>query len=1263
MKAKKKYFTYENLPMAVFGMYQSPGPRMPQMGQAVQGMYNDYYGGYPESDLNPFTRMQPLQPIGDININKVKPGKPLDKKDLQPPKKDKKSSFNPGNAALLGLAAFDAGLPDPYKKHYVTEPQLGYNPYPYGTGSQALMASGGYIMGEDEGNTPSAKSGGWIQKATASIKRRGTKGVCTGSKFGSSSCPPGSRRYNLAKTFKKMAKKRKKEEGGFIQPGWDIYNYGGIIPDNMSNFSPKRYQDGGPTKKPIIAKGPNDPRYRAYQDSLALNRMTQPFMDLSRAKEPVDHGQWESMTHATYGLPGWKRDRNAPIPTMDSLLNDLQRQTGTIPQGQPIPIMARFLPGRPPYQETNTYYPAPTQPVVLPKGKKKGKYGANVNGGAKIREVGPHYPNSDLLEQWLLYASGGNVNGGARIREVGAHYPNADMMEQWLLYRNGGYMSPGYHMMADGSMMSNDMMAAGGTLSAAKAKEMLKDGTAHGKKLTKKQKQYFGMVAAGKADFGDVLAGDPTKPSLVKPQPYDPRHGSIAGTNAFGALAAMDRPQMETAKGIDLVNESIRSGVLPHMMDKNRAKSYRDMLDPKMYNYLYEFNNRSDLKGMSPQQRMDAFYNIRSNDPSIQSMKDNMRRYGYGPSEFQRTAPTPAPPPGTIAGMASGGVMYDDGGEINTMWGGNAELESYNPYDGGTVAFNGASHDDGGIGMTYNDNPIEVEGGEYASKDDEGNLHIYGNMHIPGTRTKFKSVAKAMAEKEKRYDYLKSRGSELVNNSNPADKYEQLSFNSGKAMMSGGTLGQADIAKKKEKLSGLQKAMLDMASEYGLEPQAMSQGKVKKARGGASLPFYQDGGDPNDPTRADRNNNPGNIKYSPFAKKYGAKKDKDGFAIFPDRSTGEKAMKELLTSKSYSDLSAKDAISKWTDGHPYRYDLGPLTDKKISEMDPDELSIVLGTMAKGEGTKYGVRPSRPKPAPNTPAPQVPNPGPFVPYTLPNVPLTGETTPSRKTSTVNPPPVDKITVPPDTDKPSNVEPLHANQLMGEIFAAATNHVEPVAAQRYEPQLYSPYQVSFQDRLNENERAFNAQMRAVGSTNPSAMGALAAQKYAADNQVKAEEFRTNQSIANDIINKNVALTNDAQMKNLQIADQQMVRQSEARSKTRQLNQMIANSISSKYAQNEFENKRLAAYENLYDYRFVPTESGGLKATYYGPNAMFNFDPKAASQRNDLRTVSRYDQYGNLKGYTQYDDYDLIEQSRALDLEMKRRKLPLMTSPKLD
>ena len=53
-------------------------------------------------------------------------------------------------------------------------------------------------------------NGKWIQSATASIKRRGTEGVCTGKKFGGPTCPPGSKRYNLAKTFQKMGKARKK---------------------------------------------------------------------------------------------------------------------------------------------------------------------------------------------------------------------------------------------------------------------------------------------------------------------------------------------------------------------------------------------------------------------------------------------------------------------------------------------------------------------------------------------------------------------------------------------------------------------------------------------------------------------------------------------------------------------------------------------------------------------------------------------------------------------------------------------------------------------------------------------------------------------------------------------------------------------------------------------------------------------------------------------------------------------------------------------
>ena len=51
----------------------------------------------------------------------------------------------------------------------------------------------------------------WMQGVDKDIERRGTEGVCTGDKFGGPSCPEGSKRYNLAKTFRKMAKKRRKK--------------------------------------------------------------------------------------------------------------------------------------------------------------------------------------------------------------------------------------------------------------------------------------------------------------------------------------------------------------------------------------------------------------------------------------------------------------------------------------------------------------------------------------------------------------------------------------------------------------------------------------------------------------------------------------------------------------------------------------------------------------------------------------------------------------------------------------------------------------------------------------------------------------------------------------------------------------------------------------------------------------------------------------------------------------------------------------------
>ncbi len=75
-----------------------------------------------------------------------------------------------------------------------TSPRSGYRP-PAGHNAD------GYTMPERVG----FKKGGWIQDVNKSIKKRGTKGKCT--PITKKGCT--GRAKALAKTFKKMAKKRK----------------------------------------------------------------------------------------------------------------------------------------------------------------------------------------------------------------------------------------------------------------------------------------------------------------------------------------------------------------------------------------------------------------------------------------------------------------------------------------------------------------------------------------------------------------------------------------------------------------------------------------------------------------------------------------------------------------------------------------------------------------------------------------------------------------------------------------------------------------------------------------------------------------------------------------------------------------------------------------------------------------------------------------------------------------------------------------------
>lgn len=209
-------------------------------------------------------------------------------------------------------------------------------------------------------------------------------------------------------------------------------------------------------------------------------------------------------------------------------------------------------------------------------------------------------------------------------------------------------------------------------------------------------------------------------------------------------------------------------------------------------------------------------------------------------------------------------------------------------------------------------------------------------------------------------------------------------------------------------------------------------------------------------------------------------------------------------------------------------------------------------------------------------------------------------------------------------PSSQEELDPRQLTGEYFALATNQLEPVPAQLYHPELKTPYEISMQDAINENIATARALQRLT--TNPAAQANIAAQLYQANQKVYADQFRVNQELKDKVYGENINVLNDAKLKNLGILDTQYQRQAEALSKTKDVAREALSSISDKYLQNQLQNRTLATYENLYNYRYDPR----FHAWNMNPPAQWNMEGSS-----------------NLTGLT-----DLTPEERE-ELEYKRAK----------
>ena len=553
--------------------------------------------------------------------------------------------------------------------------------------------------------------------------------------------------------------------------------------------------------------------------------------------------------------------------------------------------------------------------------------------------------------------------------------------------------------------------------------------------------------------------------------------------------------------------------------------------------------------------------------------------------------------------LKNGGLVseMEEGGELGTHWGGYAEPMSYNPYlpdEGETVMFRGNSHEeyDGqgntGIGVSFGNSDeanVEVERGEPAVKLKDGggsdSLVVYGNLQIPkygveilgdkkAEGKKFKNYISDLSKVEEKQNKLVEKSTEDLNTLDVKTSFDKLKLSTLQANIQGANMKLKSIADKKIKAADLQNAINDTAEEYGLVADDLAKGKIKtdkkgmklrEAMFGTSIPKFNEGGD------------------TPKASTYDPKKVQEIEELYrkaKDKGTGKSKEALNLQQKfhEYFPEIAKEIILKGSGvtrkgqkaGYKTIEDLSKADDKTILNTNLDEYmgprtEQYMAALAKLQRPRSEDLP------------------------VPNVTTTGNNNNDKGDDAIydvrakkRNPWIDLAGQALDYLRPSDQEALNPNQLMGELYAMSSNQLEPVQATPYSPQLRVPYDISFQDQINEITADQRGAQRMMGY-NPAAQSNLAAQSYGAKSRVLADQFRANQAMKDQVYSSNIATLNDAQLKNLAIYDQQYQRQEQAKSNTKAVAQEALNSISSKYAQNALENRTLGVYENLYNYRY--------------------------------------------------------------------------------
>jgi hypothetical protein len=506
---------------------------------------------------------------------------------------------------------------------------------------------------------------------------------------------------------------------------------------------------------------------------------------------------------------------------------------------------------------------------------------------------------------------------------------------------------------------------------------------------------------------------------------------------------------------------------------------------------------------------------------------------------------------------------YGLGGELQTHWGGGAETISRNPYlpgTGETVMFRGKSHEEyspngeTGIGVTYGGNPVEVERGEPMVELEEGGTIdpetgevqksgvVFGNLQIPNQYIDMLGDKNAKGKKFKNY---------VADLSKIEEKQNTIIDKSSKQLNDLDPINSFD----KLKLTALQANV--QGANMKLKEIADKKINAASLQNAINDTAEERGLVADDLAR-------GKVKIDKKAQKqsakFGGKFTKAQMGWYSNNPVaGSPEYGQNSTDWDLGDLSEVVIQRKKKSKYPQGI-IEPDNeyDDYVRKIDSDVVSNKETSTKSDKKSDWWEKASL-----------------FANAALPYF------------------------------RPSDVEDLDASQLYPEMFAMATNQVAPVQAQTFQPDLATPYDVSFQDQLNATQADYRAAQRMMGY-NPAAQANLNAQKYQANQSVLANQFRANQEIKDKVYGENRNMLNQAKLQNLGIFDKQYERQTGALANTKATTQAALNSISDKYAKNKLENRTLQTYENMYNYRF----GDNFRAQNMNPLAQFDTQYKGAS-----------------------------------------------------